>query len=141
MIRVTSSIALHEEELQLAFVRSTGPGGQNVNKVSTAVQLRFDVENSPSLPGDVKDRLMKMAGRRITNEGVLVITARSHRTQRENREDAVARLVDLLQRAARKPKRRRRTRPTPASKERRLEDKRARAKKKTSRGRPASVDE
>jgi ribosome-associated protein len=127
MIRITNTIALDESEMEFEFIRSSGPGGQNVNKVATAVQLRFDVANSRSLPAGVKDRLIRIAGRRMTKDGILAITARRHRTQRQNREDAVARLVKLIERAAARPKNRRRTKPTAASKTRRREEKRRRS--------------
>ncbi|HEU6442753.1 MAG TPA: alternative ribosome rescue aminoacyl-tRNA hydrolase ArfB [Microvirga sp.] len=123
MIQVTNSIALDEAELQESFIRASGPGGQNVNKVESAVQLRFDVRNSPSLPEDVKARLERIAGKRLTNEGVLIITAQRFRTQERNREDAVGRLVELIRQATERPKPRRPTRPTLASKKRRLEAK------------------
>jgi ribosome-associated protein len=123
MIQVTNSIALDEAELQESFIRSSGPGGQNVNKVETAVQLRFDVRNSPSLPDYVKEKLERLAGKRLTNEGVLVITAQRFRSQERNREDAVERLVELIRQATERPKPRRPTRPTLASKKRRLEAK------------------
>ncbi len=123
MIQVTNTIALDEAELQESFIRASGPGGQNVNKVESAVQLRFDVRNSPSLPDDVRARLERIAGKRLTNDGVLVITAQRFRTQERNREDAVARLVELIRQATERPKPRRPTRPTLASKKRRLEAK------------------
>lgn len=123
MIRVTGRIAIAEEELQETFVRASGPGGQNVNKVATAVELRFDVAASPSLPDDVKERLAPLAGRRLTKEGVLVIFADRFRTQERNREDALERLLGLLREAAVPPKPRRPTRPTLASKKRRLDSK------------------
>ena len=130
MIRVTDAIAIDEREIQEDFVRSSGPGGQNVNKVSTAVQLRFDVANCPSLPDDVRERLVRLAGKRITEGGVLIVEARRFRTQERNRRDALDRLVKLIGRAAQKPKTRRRTRPTLASRQRRLEAKRRRSQAK-----------
>jgi ribosome-associated protein len=123
MIQVTPSIALDEAEIQESFIRASGPGGQNVHKVSSAVQLRFDVRGSPSLPEDVKARLENLAGRRLTGDGVLVITAQRFRTQERNREDALSRLVELIRQATERPKPRRPTRPTLASKKRRLEAK------------------
>jgi ribosome-associated protein len=128
MIRVTGTIAIDEREIHQQFIRASGPGGQNVNKVATAVQLRFDAAHSPSLPEDVRERLLRLAGRRMTKEGYLVIDARRFRTQEQNRQDALARLVDLIRRAAQKPKIRKRTKPTLASRERRLESKHRRSR-------------
>ena len=133
MIRITPTIALSERELEERFIRAAGPGGQNVNKVATAVQLRFDVEHSPSLPEAVRSRLHRLAGRRMTVDGVLVIEARRYRTQERNRQDALDRLVALIQKAAQPPKPRKPTRPTLASKRRRLERKRQRAETKRAR--------
>jgi len=127
MIKITATISIDERDIQAAFIRASGPGGQHVNKVATAVQLRFDVGESPSLPHDVRERLIRMAGRRITEEGVLIIEARRFRRQEQNRQDAMDRLVDLIRRAAERPKARRKTRPTLESKRRRLEGKRRRA--------------
>jgi ribosome-associated protein len=127
MIRVTDAISIDESELSESFVRSSGPGGQNVNKLSTAVQLRFDVRHSPSLPNDVAIRLMRIAGRRMTKDGVLVIIAQNHRTQERNRADAQERLIAMIQEAAVAPVPRRPTKPTRASKQRRLESKKHRS--------------
>jgi ribosome-associated protein len=126
MIRITDTISLDESELEESFVRSSGPGGQNVNKVSSAVQLRFDVRRSPSLPNDVAIRLMRLAGSRLTKEGVIVVVAQSYRDQARNRAEARERLVELIQEAAVKPTPRRATKPTKASKKRRLEGKKRR---------------
>ena len=120
MIEITEEFSIARREIEESFIRASGPGGQNVNKVSSAVQLRFDVRHSPSLPADVRARAERLAGRRLTKDGVIVISAARFRTQEQNREDALERLVALLREAARRPVRRRPTRPTKASKERRL---------------------
>jgi ribosome-associated protein len=137
MIRITDAISIDESELEESFVRSSGPGGQNVNKVSTAVQLRFDVRHSASLPNDVALRLMRLAGKRMTKDGVLVLIAQNHRTQERNRAEAQARLIDLLRQAAVRPVPRRATKPTKASKLRRIETKKHRSSVKAQRrGKP-----
>ena len=138
MIRITPTINLDDSELDEQFVRSPGPGGQNVNKVATAVQLRFDVARSPSLADSIKQRLMRLAGRRVSMQGVLTIEAHRFRTRERNRKDALERLVDLIGKAAHQPKPRKKTKPTRASKERRLKSKRRRALTISMRGSPGS---
>jgi ribosome-associated protein len=127
MIRITDRISIDERELEERFVRASGPGGQNVNKLSSAVQLRFDVRRSPSLSPDVRARLEQLAGRRLTRDGVIVIMAQRHRTQERNRQDALDRLVELIEHASVAPTPRRPTRPTRGSKERRLATKKNRS--------------
>jgi ribosome-associated protein len=136
-IDITPTISIDENELDEHFVQASGPGGQNVNKVATAVQLRFDVERSPSLPEDVRRRLKALSGRRLTQDGVLVIDARRFRTQERNRADARERLAALIRDAATPPKPRRATRPTLASRKKRLESKAQRSQVKKGRTRPA----
>jgi ribosome-associated protein len=127
MIHVTADIAIDEREIEESFVRASGPGGQNVNKLSTAVQLRFDARHSPSLPDDVRERLERIAGSRLTRDGVIVIVAQRHRTQARNRTDALDRLKALIRQAAVAPIKRRPTRRTKASRERRIEGKKRHA--------------
>ena len=134
MIRVTDTISIDEAELEESFVRSSGPGGQNVNKLSTAVQLRFDVRQSPSLPNEVAIRLMRLAGKRMTKDGVLVLIAQNHRTQERNRAEALERLIDLIREAAVRPVPRLATKPTKASRKERLETKKRRSGVKNLRG-------
>jgi ribosome-associated protein len=140
MLRVNDAIVIEDRELEERFVRASGPGGQNVNKVSTAVELRFDV-NASSLPPDVKQRLVALAGNRMTGEGVLLIDSREHRTQAQNRDAARARLLALLQHAARRPKPRRATKPKKAAKEKRLDTKKRRGEVKSLRGRGRRGDD
>ncbi len=140
MLEVTPGLIIDESELDERFVRASGPGGQNVNKVATAVELRFDVANSPKLPPDVRERLRALAGSRMTSDGVLLIDARRHRTQAQNREDARQRLTELLRQALVRPKRRRKTRPTKSSVEKRVESKKRRAQTKRGRGRVGDSD-
>ena len=125
-MRITDQIVLDERELEETFIRASGPGGQNVNKLSTAVQLRFDVRHSPALPAPVRARLERLAGRRLTRDGVLIITAQRHRTQERNRAEARERLIDLIRRAAVPPVPRRKTKPSLAARQRRLADKKRR---------------
>jgi ribosome-associated protein len=132
MIEITPTFSLDESELQFAFIRSSGPGGQNVNKVATAVQLRFDVDRS-SLPPEVKARLRQLAANKISAQGELLMEAKRFRTQEQNREEAIHRLIALLQRAFEKPKKRQKTKPTAASREKRLKEKRQRGEIKKGR--------
>ncbi len=134
MIHITRTITIDESEIREYFVRTSGQGGQNVNKVATAVQLRFDVANSHSLPEEVRKRLTSLAGKRITEDGILIVDARRFRTQGRNRKDATDRLTELIRKAVQRPKIRRKTRPTLASKIRRLESKRRSAESKRLRG-------
>ena len=140
MIRVTGTIAIDEREIGESFVRASGPGGQNVNKVSSAVQVRFDVRHSPSLPHGVRARLEKLAGNRLTQDGVLIITAQRHRTQHLNRQDALDRLVALIRQAATPPAPRHATKPTKGSRERRLKGKSRRSTIKRLRRGPSDED-
>jgi ribosome-associated protein len=141
MIEITPTLQLDENELRMDFIHASGPGGQNVNKVATAVQLRFTVTSSPSLPDDVRQRLMALARNRITGNGELIIEAKRFRTQEANRQDATGRLVELLRKAAEKPRIRRKTRPTLASKEKRLEIKHRRAGTKGLRRSPSHEED
>jgi ribosome-associated protein len=131
MIKITPNIFLDESEIKFTFIRAPGPGGQNVNKVATAVQLRFDAMHSPSLPENVRARLLTLAGNKITTEGELIFKASRYRTQERNKQDALDRLQELLIHAATPPKKRKKTKPTYASKQRRLEKKKLHGKKKS----------
>ena len=139
MIEITPSVQIDEREIQIDFMRASGPGGQNVNKVATAVQLRFDVYAS-SLPSDVKSRLIHLAGNRITSEGVLLIEAKRFRTQEQNREDAIQRFVELVRKALVRPKARKKTKPTQASREERLKEKKRKGDVKRQRQNPSMLN-
>jgi ribosome-associated protein len=127
VIEVTDLISIPEDEIKLEFVQSSGPGGQNVNKLATAVQLRFDVRRSPALPDDVRRRLEHLAGKRLSDDGVLIIDAHRFRSQEKNRQDAIDRLVAMIRRASQQPRMRKRTQPSAESRQRRLEEKRRRS--------------
>jgi ribosome-associated protein len=141
MIEISSNVKINESEIQYDFIRASGPGGQNVNKVASSVQLRFDIRNSPSLESEVKERLMKLAGSRLTQDGVLVLDGRRFRTQEQNREDVIQRLVLLVQRALERPKTRYATRPSLSAKAKRVDSKKKRgAVKRTRRMEPKDWD-
>ena len=130
MLYITPTIAIDDNEIQLEFIRASGPGGQHVNRAATAVQLRFDAGNSPSLPDDVRERLIRLAGSRMTEDGTLIVTARRFRSQERNRQDAIDRLVELVREAAEEPRLRRKTKPPHTAKQRRLNAKRLRSETK-----------
>jgi ribosome-associated protein len=136
LIEITKNIAIREDELEFSFIRGSGPGGQHINRAATAVQLRFDAANSPALSEAVRQRLTRLAGSRMTSEGMLILEARGSRSQDRNRQEALNRLVRLIRKAAQPPKRRRKTRPTRASQERRLRKKRRRSETKRRRRPP-----
>jgi ribosome-associated protein len=136
MIRIGDAIVIGEDELEESFIRASGPGGQHVNKVSTAVQLRFDIRRAPGLPQEVRERLERLGGGRVTNDGVLILTARAHRSQERNRQAAREALISLVSRAAEAPRQRRPTKATYGSQLRRLSEKRRRATIKQGRGTP-----
>ncbi|MFH0976460.1 MAG: alternative ribosome rescue aminoacyl-tRNA hydrolase ArfB [Spirochaetota bacterium] len=141
MIQITKQISISEKEIHEEFIRSSGPGGQNVNKVATAVQLRFNAAGSPSLPVEVRERLVRLAGRRLTSDGELIITAKRFRTQEKNRQDALERLIAMIRKACEKPVSRKKTKPTEASHRKRLDIKRRKSNVKKQRQNKASLDE
>ena len=141
MIKITTDISIDEKEIKLDFIRASGPGGQNVNKVASAVQLRFDVYGSPSLSDDVRKRLILVAKNRINEDGILIIKAGRFRTQNHNRQDAIDRLIDLIYKSTIKPKKRLKTKPSVASKRRMMEDKRRRSKRKRMRGPVRNIED